>query len=335
MSPDGLLYLQFILGFFLLIKGADILVDGAVILAKRFQLSDMIVGLTVVSFGTSAPELAVNIIASLEGRAGLALGNVVGSNIANILLVLGISALVAPISTDKNTLYREIPMTLLSVFILALLVNDQFMDSHFVCENSAMMCNFLGRADAIILLLFFAFFMLYVYQQIRVSKEVQLETKGDNGKTPLSKVFFLIVAGLFGLVIGGDWIVKGSIHIAKIAGLSPTIIGITVVGIGTSLPEVATSAMAAYRGNAGLAIGNVLGSNLFNILWVLGLSALISPLAYDTSLNPDVMMMGLAILLLYLSLCFGKYYRLGRATGLFLLLVYTGYIVYLVSFSAV
>ena len=332
------IYFQFFFGFVLLIKGADFLVEGASALAKRLHISDFIVGLTIVSFGTSAPELVVNIIASWSGSPDLALGNIIGSNIANILLVLGVASLVAPLVIANKTIKQEMPMNLLAVIVLVILANDQFLGSPLSPSQAgdetglltSFAYNYLTRSDALILLIFFALFMCYVYSQAR-SGTITVQVHS----IPLWKAILFVVVGLVGLAIGGDWIVKGAVRFAGDFGLSEAVIGITIVGVATSLPEVAASAVAAYRGKADIAVANVLGSNLFNILWVLGLSALIQPIPFDSRLNLDVAIMIFAILLLYLIMFVGKRFQLNMSKGLVFLLFYVMYMVFLLIFPSV
>ena len=324
---EFLIYFQFVIGFILLIKGADLLVNSAASLAKRTSISDMIIGLTVVSFGTSAPELVVNIIASINASSSLALGNVIGSNIANILLILGISSIIAPLVVSKKAIWQDIPMNLLAVVIFAILVNDQLLDPVSYCpsKNGVSDCNFLGRGDALILLIFFALFIYYVARRSRSETKIE-----EGAKMSLWKAIFFIIIGLGGLLLGGNWIVKGAVHISRMIGLDEAFIGIAIIGVGTSLPEVAASAVAAYRGKSDIAIGNALGSNLFNILWVLALSAFLQPLNYDTNLNIDLFMMGFAILLLYTSVISSKIRKLDFAKGVLFLSVYLTYILFLI-----
>ena len=325
-----LLYIQFIVGFLFLIKGADLLVEGSSTLAKRFRISDLVIGLTIVSAGTSAPELVVNVIAGLEGNSDLALGNILGSNIANVFLILGISSLIAPIVVSSNSLWKEIPMNLGVALILGILLNDVFFDPNPFCQPSdtiqlASFCNILGRGDALILLSFFALFLFYIWKQPR-----EASSDEEHAKLSWSKSILYILIGLTGLTIGGDWIVKGGVYIAKISGLSEAVIGIVIIGIGTSLPEVAASSVAAYRGKADIAVGNVLGSNLFNILWVLGISGLVRPLSFRTELNSDLVVMGSSILIFFL-LTVRKAHLLSRWKGIIFLVLYAVYIVLLLS----
>ena len=329
---EYLIYLQFLIGLVFLIKGADFLVEGSTALAKRIGVSDMIIGLTVVSFGTSAPELSANIFASLNGNASLAFGNIIGSNIANILLILGVPAVIVSIPISSKVIWKNVPLNLLAVFTLFVLVNDQLFDPNNSCKyaDSHSFCNLLGRGDSIILLLLFAIFIYSIAKQAKTEKVEPT----NNNHISLWKSLILTIIGLAGLLIGGDWIVDGAVYISKTLGMSEAVIGITIVGIGTSLPEIATSVIAAYRGRHGIVIGNALGSNVFNIFWVLGLSAFINPLTYETSMNTDIAMMGCATLILFFSMFIGKRYYLGLTKGVFFLILYATYIIFLLLNSA-
>ena len=234
-------------------------------------------------------------------------------------------------------------MNFLAAVVFAIIVNDQFLDPVERCSpkagsqlsnsgslaDTAFVCNLLGRGDALILLIFFGLFVYYIAHRARSESKTE-----SSPEMSIWKSLFFIALGLGGLLLGGDWIVRGAVHISKIIGLSEALIGIVVVGVGTSLPEVAASATAAYRGRSDIAIGNALGSNLFNILWVLGLSALLRPLVYDISLNLDLAMMVFAVLLLYLSVFVGKAYQLNFAKGLLFLIVYLSYVIFLLTARA-
>lgn len=328
--PDYVHYILFGLGFAVLIKGADLLIDGASAIARRLSVSDLVIGLTIVSFGTSAPELVVNMIASLNGNADLAVGNILGSNIANILLILGIAALIAPLGVQQNTVFKEIPMSLLAALVLAVLANDALFNTAAIpgYEESV---NLLGRGDGLILISFFIIFLYYTYGLIQSDKQAasvaveQVETGALEMSNTKAVVFILL--GLVGLFFGGQWIVTGATMISRSLGLSEALIGIAIVGVGTSLPEVAASAMAAAKGKADLAIGNVVGSNIFNIFWVLGLSSVIQPIPYDTAINGDMLMTIFASLCLLVFLWARPPFRLHRFRGSFFLLMYVTYLV--------
>ena len=313
-------YLFLALGFVLLIKGADFLVDGASSIAKRFGISALVIGLTIVAFGTSAPELVVNIFASLQGNTDIAIGNILGSNIANILLILGVSATIFPLAVKRGTTWKEIPLSLLAVVVLALLVNDQFIDGSLPSG--------LTRIDGFVLL---SFFIVFLYYTFGISKAFEDENQTDTREKSLLVSIFMILGGLFGLTLGGKWIVDSAVTIASSLGVSQAVIGLTVVAVGTSLPELATSAVAAYRKNADIAVGNIVGSNIFNIFWILGISAIISPLPFSPVMMRDVIVLIGVTLLLFAFMFIGKKHILKRWQGVFFVLAYVAYIVVIVG----
>lgn len=315
-----LTYLLFVLGFVLLIKGADCLVDGASAIARRFNVSDLVIGLTVVAFGTSTPELFVNILASAQGNTDIAIGNILGSNIANVFLILGIAALIYPLSVSRGTVWKEIPFGLLAAIVLGLMTNDRMIDG----GGSSL----LTRSDGLVLL---AFFTIFLYYSFSIAKEIEgmdehvsVETVG------LAKSSLLVIIGLSGLTLGGKWIVDGAVTVATSFGMSESLVGLTIVAVGTSLPEMATSAMAAYKKNVEIAVGNVVGSNIFNIFFVLGISSTIKALPFQTKNNLDIGVVILASLLLFLFMFTGKRRSLDRWEGAVFLLLYAGYIAFLV-----
>ncbi|MCK5061032.1 calcium/sodium antiporter [Candidatus Parcubacteria bacterium] len=316
----------FVLGFVFLIKGADILVDGASSIGRRFGLSTFFIGLTIVAFGTSLPELIVSTLAGIKGSAGLAMGNIIGSNISNTLLILGVSAMIAPIIVKKATVDKEIPFSLLAVLALVFLVNDMLLDGNGP--------NGLTRIDGLILLLFFIIFLYYTFG-ISKEKETLLEKAVDDIKEKtdeykLSAASGMIVAGLAGLYLGGRWIVSGAISMATYLGVSEALIGLTIVAVGTSLPELAASAVAAYKGRTNIAIGNVVGSNVFNILWVLGLAAVISPISFEFYLNIDFIILIFITILVIVLVYVGKKNVLDKREGITLIAIYVLYIIYLI-----
>lgn len=315
-----LVYFLFVVGFVLLIKGAGWLIDGAVSIAKRLKVPDLVVGLTVVAFGTSAPEMAVNIIASVNDNNGLAIGNIVGSNIANVLLILGVCAIIRNLTVQRSTIVAEIPFSLLAALLVGYMVNDSFTDENAVDQVS--------RADGFVLI---AMFVLFVFYTLRLSKADVSEEIPHVPKMSVAAAIGLFVAGLVGLILGGHWIVEGAVHIATQMGYSETFIGLTVVSIGTSLPELATSVAAVRRGNTDLAIGNVIGSNIFNIFWVLGLSAVISPVTFDVADNFSIYVMICTHAILMLALFIGIGNQVNRSQGAVMLLCYAAYLGYLVA----
>ncbi|MBJ7880722.1 calcium/sodium antiporter [Gelidibacter salicanalis] len=310
----------FVLGFALLIKGADILVKGASSIAKTFGWSDLVIGLTIVSFGTSMPELIVNIMASIEGSAGIAVGNILGSNISNILLIIGISAIIYPLPLKNSTVFSEIPFSIAAILLVGFLVNSELPFDTVKHE--------LSFWDGILLLFFFLLFMAYIF---KLSKEKDITISTDDIiRYSTNKSILYIVLGCLGLFFGGKWIVDGAIVFAKMYGLSESFIGLTIVAVGTSLPELATSAVAAYRKNTDIAIGNVVGSNIFNLLWILGISSLIKPLPFAAENNTDILTVLLASSFLIIALVIGKKNHIDRWNGMFFIITYAMYITYLI-----
>ncbi len=317
-------YLLLILGFVVLIIGADYLVKGASSVAKRLNISDLIIGLTVVSFGTSAPELAVNIMAASGGSPGMAIGNVVGSNIFNLLVIVGIAAMIRPIGIHRSLVKIEIPYAILAAFVLIAVAGDQFLG-----EDSGV----ISRSDGVILLLFFAIFIYYIFLSAR-NGQINPEDAPKEEKTytlPLSLLF--VAGGLAALIFGGDLIVDNATELARGWGMSETVIGLTIVAAGTSLPELATSVMAAYRGNSEIAIGNVVGSNIFNIFFILGVSASIAPLPFAKNNMADVVICAMATILVLVLAFRGKGIRIDKKEGALLFTLYIGYVVWLLSAS--
>jgi len=333
--------LLFPIGFYALIKGADWLVEGASSIAKKFNISNITIGLTIVALGTSMPELLVNIIASAQGATDLAIGNVIGSNISNIFLILGISAVIYPLSITKGTVWKEIPLNLLAVAALFVLANDIWIDGDTI--------SILSRIDGIILMFFFIIFMYYSYgisKNHTVMGEVELEKAEEGENIPegsTKKSVLLIIAGIIALPLGGKLVIDGALAIVDSIGLSESFVGLTILALGTSLPELATSAIAAYKKNVDIAIGNVVGSNLFNIFWVLGLSALIRPLPPSQHFNIDILACAIATGLLFLFIAVrntpGRWWvikiqkedhALSKTEGIVFLILYAIYIGYLI-----
>lgn len=309
----------FFIGFAFLIKGADWLVSGASSLASRLGVSALVIGLTIVAFGTSAPELTVNLLASVQGNTDIAIGNIIGSNIANILLILGISAIIYPLAVQKGTVWREIPFALLAVLVVGVMANDALFDG---ASSSA-----LSRIDGIVLMFFFIIFLYYIFS---ISKSATNDSDETVEVLSITKSLIMISGGLVGLVIGGKWIVDGAVLFATQLGVSEALIGLTVVAIGTSLPELATSAVAAYKKNVDIAVGNVVGSNIFNIFWILGVSSSISPLPFSTKLSFDVWVVIITTIVLFLALFVGKKHVIERWQGGLFVGFYIMYIVFLV-----
>ena len=313
-----LVYILFIVGFYVLIKGADILVEGSSSLARRFNISDLVIGLTVVAFGTSTPELFVNIIASLKGNTDIAIGNVLGSNISNIFLILGISSLIYPLRVTQGTVWKEIPFSLLAIIALGIMVNRPFIDN---AEQSI-----ISRSDGLLLLLFFS---IFIYYSCSIAADLEgMDEHVPSAEYPIFRSVIMVVIGFVCLILGGKWIVDGAVKIATSFGMSESLIGLTIVAVGTSLPEMAASAAAAYKKKADIAVGNVIGSNIFNVLFVLGISSVIKPLPFAYSSNLDIGMVIFASLLLFLSMFTFKKHSLDRWEGGVFLIFYLIYITY-------
>lgn len=310
----------FVIGFVLLIKGADLLVDGSSSVAKKFGISNLIIGLTVVAFGTSTPELVVNILSALKGTTEIAIGNILGSNIANILLILGVTSLITPIVVKKSTIWKEIPFAFLAVFAVGVMANDRIFAG---LENS-----FITRGEGIILLSFFAIFMYYIFG---ISKHMPSDDEGDVKSHGTFKSILLIVVGLVALVLGGKWIVDGAVLLAKMWGMSESVIGLTIVAVGTSLPELITSIVAALKGKVDIAVGNVVGSNIFNVFWILGVTSIIKPLPFSESSNFDIVVSLLATALLFVWMFIGKKRHVERWQGAIFVILYAGYTYLLVT----
>jgi len=306
-------------GLLLIIISANWLVNGASGIARRFGISDLVVGLTVVAFGTSAPELTVNVFSALNGSTDIAIGNVLGSNIANILLILGISASIYPLYIHNNTTWKEIPLSLLAAIILGVIANDVLIDR-------SVAGNVVSRVDGMVLLAFFAIFFVYTIEVARNQNDISDDT--DQKASPLGKNLLFTVVGLLGLYFGGKYLVEGATGIATSMGMSEKLIGLTIIAIGTSLPELATSIVAAVKKNTDIAVGNVVGSNIFNIFFILGITSLIRPLPFNYSMNYDVGVVILASLLLFVTtMTLGKK-RVDRIEGIIFMLLYVTYIVF-------
>ena len=302
-------------GLLLILIGANRLTDGAASVAKRFRIPSIVIGLTIVAFGTSAPELAVSVSSALKGSADIAIGNVVGSNIFNTLMIVGCTALFAPIVITRNTLRKEIPLCILSSIALLICAND-------ILLNQATE-KVLRITDGLVLLGFFAIFMGYTFAIASGSNGEEQDE--EIRQLPMCRSILYIIGGLAGLIFGGQWFVEGASNIARSLGVSESIIGLTLVAGGTSLPELATSIVAALKKNPEIAIGNVIGSNLFNIFFVLGCSASITPLRLNGITNFDLwVLVGSGILLWLFGLFFAKR-TITRIEGGIMILCYIAY----------
>ncbi len=305
-----------VIGFICLIFGANWLVDGASALAKKYKISDLAIGLTVVAFGTSSPELVVNIIGSLNGYSDIVLGNIVGSNNFNLFIILGISGLILPITVQSSTAWKEIPISLFVIIILLFLINDfKFSEP-----------SYLSRLDSFIMLLLFVLFLYYVFSQMKNDSNIQ----ADFVQKSTLKIWGLILFGLTGLILGGQLVVLNSVKIANSLGVSEKIIGLTIVAAGTSLPELVTSIVAATKRNSDIAIGNVIGSNIFNILLILSISGMVMPIKYNPKFNLDLYILIGGTVFLLTSMLTGQRKRLDRWEAGILLGFYLLYTIYLV-----
>jgi cation:H+ antiporter len=316
MSPSTLAF--FLLGFPALIGGAEALIRGAGSLAKRLGVSDLVVGLTVVALGTSAPELVVSLLAATRGSTDLAVANVVGSNLSNLLLILGATAVFFPLAMAKKLRWREIPFVLLSSLLLLALANDRLLDGAAG--------TVLGRTDGLALLGFLAVFFYFTFSSTKKGDEKTEVSSSKILSLPVSLAGILL--GAAGLALGGDWLVSGAVEIAAAAGMSEALIGLTIVAVGTSLPELAASISAARARNADLVVGNIVGSNVMNIFWILGLSATISPLDFSEKLNADLLVLSGATILFFLFTFTGKKHKIDRWEGALLLAVWLGFLAF-------
>ncbi|MCL2682338.1 MAG: calcium/sodium antiporter [Bacteroidales bacterium] len=323
-------------GLIILVKGADVFVDGSSQIAKKLNVSERIIGLTLVAFGTSFPELSISVIAAINKSDGLAIGNVVGSNILNICGVLGIIALIRPITVSKPMVKKDIPMGILATLVLLILLFDTIFTGDSV--------NRLTRGDALILLLFFAVFLYYTFYNdsskfdpstsLRAQESADVE-RSRNASVPaklenynLTKNIILIILGLGGVLLGGDFVVRGGIKLAETFGMSHTLIGLTIVSIGTSLPEITTGIVAILKGKDDIAIGNVIGSSVLNILFILGTAALITPIILSVNILIDVILM--IVVTVFLWFTSRSKGQISKEEGIFFLVVYIIYLIYII-----
>ncbi len=302
-----------IIGFIMLIKGADFLIDGAVGLSRKLKIPEIVIGLTVIAFGTSMPELVVNGFAAFAKQGDVIYGNIIGSNIVNILLILGITGLLCPIFMPINTVKKEIPISFFAIIIL-----------WFVSKDGV-----LSRIDSLILLAFFIGFLLYIVKLSKTgAKEIETTNYLSNGKM----LFFLII-GFVGLIYGGKLVVDSAVKIAMIFNVSKKLIALTIVSIGTSLPELAASIIAAKKGQTDIAVGNVIGSNIFNIFLIMGMSGMIAPVNYNFKFNFDIVVLLYATLLPIGISCVGRRYFIDKYNALILIASYVIYVVYSIYIS--
>jgi len=311
-------YIILLIGFLFLIKGADFFVEGSSSIAKKFKIPSLIIGLTRVAFGTSAPEAAVSITAAIRGQNEMAIANVVGSNIFNILFVVGVTAMIKPIYVQKSTILKEFPFLLLSSIVLAILAYDVWFQGY----NE----NILTRADGLI---FIALFIIFIYYLIDMAINSNDETSEENYKVmPLSKSILLSIGGLLGIIIGGNFVVNSASDIAMSLGMSENLVGLTIVAIGTSLPELATSIVAAKKGESDIAIGNAVGSNIFNILFVLGVSSCISNVPVQAEAFTDMFVMIVSTIIVYVLAISNR--KINKVEGMIISLLYIAYFVFII-----
>ncbi|MCK6617601.1 MAG: calcium/sodium antiporter [Cyclobacteriaceae bacterium] len=306
-------------GFIILIKGAEYMVNGASSIAKRMNISTLVIGLTIVAFGTSAPELTVNVINSAYGRNEAIFGNIIGSNIFNLLMILGVTGLIYPLVVQQQSVKYEVPLSFIAIIVMYLLVNDVL----FFNETN----NTLSRVDAFILLIGFGLFMYYIYRSMRQKPDFE-EDGIKIMSMPVS--LGLVVLGVAMLIGGGYLVTENAVGIAQKFGLSEKLIGLTILAVGTSLPELATSAVAAYKKKTDIAIGNVIGSNIFNIFFILGVNGLINPIGYNTVLNTDMKVLGGGTIVLLIAMFTLNRNKVDRWEAFIFLMLYIAYTCYLI-----
>lgn len=314
-------FLILCLGLALLVKGADLLIEGASTCARAMRVSDLVVGLTIVSFGTSVAELFVNISASMQDNSAIVIGNILGSNIFNATVIIGIASVILPLQVKDNTVWKEIPLSVLSAVVLLVMANDTFIDGESLSR--------LSRVDGGVLLLFFSVFIHYTVSLARSHRKLFEQELKD--PQPMGRAVLEIVIGLAILIGGGRAVVAGAAGLARAAGVSEAMIGLTVVAAGTSLPELSASVAAAYKKKPDIAVANIVGSNIFNVFFILGISALIHPVTVESAMLPD-MFFGLAVSLLMFvfMFTFGRH-RFDRNEGIVMLLLYAVYLALVVA----
>lgn len=312
MNLNAFDFILFLVGFYILIKGANLLVDGSTSFARKFNISNLVIGLVIAGIGTSIPEFAISFLANLKGESEVGLGTIIGSNTFNILFILGFSSLFFPFALKKEWVERDLAWNIFAVVIAAFFA--------FVASAGV-----LSRLEGAIMLIVF---IGWLYIAVKKSNGVV------DHEEPIKIMAFpiallLMFAGLVGVVLGGKWVVDGGISVAQSFGISKTLIGLTLVGVGTSLPELAVSFVAAYKKQPGIAVGNVIGSNIFDFLMILGFGALIKPIMFPASLLPDILVTVFSAVLFYAAMFVGEKYTLKRWQGLIFLAFYALYLVYL------
>lgn len=311
-----------VVGFLLLIKGADVLVDGASNIAKKFNIPEIVIGLTIVSIGTSMPEMIVSTASAISGHSDMSVGNIVGSNLVNLLFILGICAIIKPLIFKKETKFIE---NFIALFVTILLL--------FLGNNGAEE-NIITRKEGIILIAFSILFIIYNVIMAKKGNEFDgnaLIVFEDKKKISTFKSIISILIGIVALKFGGDFVVDGATYIAKVMGISEKIIGLTILAISTSLPELITSVTATLKGEVDMAIGNIIGSNIFNILLIIGISAIITPINYSISYNKDIIILIVASTLFALLPFIGKKDQMTRVNGIIFV---TAYIIYMINLVA-
>ncbi|MCD8237289.1 MAG: calcium/sodium antiporter [Prevotellaceae bacterium] len=346
MTDILLSILLFAGGLAVILKGADWLTDGASAVAKRFNVSTLVIGLTIVAFGTSAPEMVISVLSALSGRTEMALGNVVGSNLFNVFAIMGITAIIAPVKVSKNNLRYDIPLCILASVIVFAMAND------FLLDNSKTNC--INRSEGIVLLAFFAIFMAYTFaiaknkqtpenrvKDMSIQEREKIQQKNRQPEVaetaakdmPVWKSAVFIVTGLAGLILGGNWFVDGASGIASALGVSQSVIALTIVGAGISAPELVTSIVAARKKDTDMAMGNIVGSNIFNIFLILGVSSTVYPLSLGNITTFDFIVLFISSISLWPCCKFGKtYHTITRTEGVLLALCMVGYYVYVINF---
>lgn len=308
-----------IVGFFLLVKGADLLVDGSSRIARKFNVKEIIIGLTIVSIGTSMPELIISVTSALKNQSDFAIGNILGSNISNLFFILGVCAIIKPLLFKKQTVRIEIPFVIFLTALLYIFGNNG--DYHLITELEG--------------IIFIVFCVLFTIYNIFISKNInnsEME-KNKNKDIKLSKSFLLIMIGIILLKFGGDFVVDNASRIATLLGISERVISLTIVAISTSLPELITSTLATYKGEIDLAIGNIIGSNILNIVLIVGIMAIINPIPYSVSFNKDLMIFLIGMIFLFIVPFIGEKYKIERVSGYIYLISYFIYISSLVFYN--
>ena len=304
-----MMYVLLIIGFFLLIKGADYFVEGSSAIAKLLKVPSVVIGLTVVAMGTSAPEAAVSVTAGLSGSNAIALSNIIGSNLFNLVLIVGICAVLAPFVIDMNIIKRDFPIAIGSTILLLFFLRD----------------HYLARAEGLTLLLLMAIYLSYtVISALRNPIDIDIQER----YLPLHTSLIYIILGLIAIIFGGDMVVDNAVKIAESFGLSETLIGLTIIAIGTSLPELVTSITASRKGESGLAIGNVVGSNIFNVMFILGLSSTVHPIAAQPVAVIDVTICIVLTVIIYVFCSIRK--KMGRFMGTLCIAAYAAYSIYII-----